>query len=310
MFKKKTQNDTTKRERSEKLSVRSKNYSYYESRSGGDNKERASVEERRQTERTKATEGRPRYLKALNVIIILLILAFIIDDLILNTNPRLIIAGNTNTTELFSVSQTKYQKAATQLFTQSVSTRTKITINTANITLQLEKDFPELSSVSVSLPIIGHQPTVTVVPAEPAIIVSPQGQTESFLVATNGRVLASRTTSWPKNTLPEIVDETGINYVVGQTTMSPSDISFIQLIDTQFISKNIGIRSMTLPAQSRELDVYVQGEPYYVQFNLEDNTDALQQIGTYLATQQYLTTNKITPSQYIDAMVIGRVYYK
>ena len=67
---------------------------------------------------------------------------------------------------------------------------------------------------------------------------------------------------------------------------------------------------MTLPAQSRELDVYISGDPYYIKFNLEDNTDADQQIGTYFATRQYLINNKITPSQYIDAMVVGRVYYQ
>jgi glycine cleavage system regulatory protein len=310
MFKKNKQNSTTNRRRSEKLPPRSKNYSYYESRSSGDNKERASVDDRRQIERANPVKGRSGYLKIVNIIIILLVIAFVIDNLILSTNPGLIISGNTNTTELFSVSRVKYQDAAAQLFTQSISMRTKITIDTSHIALQLEKDFPELSNVSVSLPLIGHQPTVTVVPAVPAIIVTPQGQAGSFLVATDGRVLASSTSSWPKNTLPKVVDDTGINYIVGRTTMSTSDISFIQLVATQFAAKNITITSMTLPAQSRELDVYISGGPYYIQFNLEDNTDALQQIGTYFATRQYLINNKITPSQYIDAMVVGRVYYK
>ena len=310
MFKKKTQNNTTKRQRVEKLSPRSKNYSYYEARSNGDSKERVRTDDRRLIERTNLTKTRPWYLKAINILVLLLVLVFIAYDLILSTTPKLIITGDTNTTKLFSVSRAKYQAAADKLFTRSISTRTKITIDTSNISLKLQKQFPELSSVSVSLPLIGHQPTITVVPAQPALIVTSQGKLGSFLVATDGRVLASNTSVWPKNSLPKIIDETGINYEVGRITMSPSDISFIQLVSEQFTAKSIAITSMTLPAQSRELDVYISGEPYFIQFNLEDNTDALQQIGTYFATRQYLINNQISPSQYIDAMVVGRVYYK
>ncbi len=310
MFNKKPNNASSKRQPLRKLSNRSKNYSYYESRSESDAKERIRSEERKPSEHNSLNRRKPWYYKVVNVLILLIILAFLSYDLVLSSTPRLVITGNTNTTELFSVSQTKYQSAADKLFTQSIYNRSKVTINTSSIAKQLEKEFPELASVSISLPLIGRQPTVTVVPAQPAIIVSPLHQTGSFLVATNGRVLASRATAWPKNTLPKVIDETGISYVVGLTTMSPSDIIFIQLVTNQFTAKGIMITSMTLPAQSRELDVYISGVPYYVQFNLEDNADASQQIGTYLATRQYLINNQITPSQYIDAMVVGRVYYK
>jgi len=311
MFKKKTQKNTSKRQRLDKLSPRSKNYSYYESRSEGESKERIRSEDRKQIERTFLIRRKPSYQRVVNLLILLLILAFVAYDLVLTSTPKVVITGNTNTTNLFSVSQLKYQTAADKLFARSIYARTKVTINTSSIAQQLEKEFPELASASISLPLIGHQPTVTVVPAQPALIVSSQNQSSvSFLVTTDGRVLASRKTPWPKNTLPKVIDQTGISYIVGRTTMSPSDISFIELVYDQFLAKSITITSMTLPAQSRELDVYISGEPYYVQFNLEDNADATQQIGTYFATRQYLINNKITPAQYIDAMVVGRVYYK
>ena len=311
MFKKKTSTNTDKRQRSEKLLPRSKNYSYYESRSSGVNKDRIRSDDRRQIERTILIKHKPWYLRAINILVVLLILAFIAYDLILSTNPKLIITGNTNTTKLFSVSQEKYQAAADVLFAQSISNRSKITINTSALAQKLENEFPELASVSISLPLIGHQPIIAVVPAEPALIVTSQSQPgSSFLIATDGRVLAATGATWPKNTLPKVIDETGIDYAVGRTTMSSSDISFIELVSSQFMTKGITITSMTLPAQSRELDVYISGEPYYIKFNLEDNTDADQQIGTYFATRQYLINNQITPSQYIDAMVVGRVYYQ
>jgi hypothetical protein len=67
---------------------------------------------------------------------------------------------------------------------------------------------------------------------------------------------------------------------------------------------------MILPAASRELDIHLTGLPYFVKFNLNDNADAKQQVGTFLATRKYLTTHNITPTQYVDARVLGRVYYK
>lgn len=309
MFKKKTASNVDKRQRSEKTLPRSKNYSYYESRSTNDGKERVRSDDTKKINRPNPTNSRPWYLKIINVLIILLVILFIVDDLILSSQPKLIIAGDTNTTKLFSVSQTKYQTAANLLFAQSILSRSKITINTSSMALKLEEEFPELSDVSISLPLIGHQPIITVVPAQPALIVTPKSQTGSFLVATNGRVLAT-SIAWPKNTLPKVIDETGISYAVGRTTMSPLDIGFIELVWSQFMAKGVTITSMTLPAQTRELDVYVAGEPYFVKFNLEDNTDADQQIGTYFATRQYLTENQITPSQYINVMVVGRVYYQ
>jgi len=310
MFKKNSQKTPAKRQRSEKTPLRSKNYSYYESRSGGDNKERIRSEDREQIERASLIKRRPWYQRVLNTVILLLILAFAAYDLVLSTTPKLVIAGNTNTTKLFSVSRAKYQLAADNLFTQSIFTRSKITIDTNALALKLEKEFPELSSVSISLPLIGSNPVVTVVPAQPALIVTSQSQPGSFLVDTDGRVLANTANAWPKNTLPKIIDQTGINYIVGQTTMSPSDISFIELVSSQFVAKGISITSMTLSAQSRELDVYISGVSYFVKFNLQDNNEASQQIGTYLATKQYLMNNHITPTNYIDAMVAGRVYYK
>ena len=309
MFNKKTQSISTKRQRTEKLSPRTKNYSYYESRSNSENKDRIHPDDRRQVELKNQNKRRPWYIRAANTLLILIILVFIAYDLLLSTNPKLVITGSTNTTKLFSVSQAKYQAAADKLFADSISSRSKITINTSAISKDLEKEFPELSSVSISLPVIGHQPVITLVPAQPAIIVTSQGETGSFLIATNGSVLASNTV-WPKNTLPKVVDETGINYAIGQTTISPADISFIDLISSQFKAKSILLTSMTLPPQSRELDVYISGESYFIKFNLEDSTDALQQIGTYFATRQYLINNQITPLKYVDAMVVGRVYYQ
>ena len=204
MFNKESQSNTVKRQRTDKLSPRTKNYSYYESRSNSENKDRIHPDERRKIERGNLIKRKPWYLRAVNTVLLLLILVFVVYDSLLSSKPKLVITGNTNTTKLFSVSRVKYQTAANELFAGSTSSRSKITINTSTLSQKLEKEFPELSSVSISLPIIGRQPVITVVPAQPALIVTSPGEAGSFLVATDGRVLAGNTL-WPKNSLMRLV---------------------------------------------------------------------------------------------------------
>jgi hypothetical protein len=66
---------------------------------------------------------------------------------------------------------------------------------------------------------------------------------------------------------------------------------------------------MTLPPAASELDVQIVDQPYFIKFNLE-NDDPRQQVGTYIATQAYLTSQHITPAHYIDVRVDGRAYYE
>ena len=110
--------------------------------------------------------------------------------------------------------------------------------------------------------------------------------------------------------MPIVNDQTALLAQVGKQVLAPSDVNFILTVAAQFKAHKIGIQSMVLPVASRELDVYITGQSYFVKFNLADPSTTNVQIGTYFATLNYLASNHITPTQYIDARILGRVFYK
>jgi len=109
--------------------------------------------------------------------------------------------------------------------------------------------------------------------------------------------------------LPTVVDQSGLNIKLHSQALSTTYISFIQEVNGQLAAKDMTVSSMTLLAGSNELDVSLAGQGYYIKFNLE-NDDPKQQAGTYLATINYLKSQNITPSKYVDVRVDGRSYYQ
>jgi hypothetical protein len=188
--------------------------------------------------------------------------------------------------------QTAYQASADTALGSSVWSRNKVTINTSQLSSTLLRSFPELSSATVTLPLLSHRPIVYISYTEPAIII--HNQTGSFVLDNTGKVLV------PTNT--EAVN-------LGLPTVTGSDISFIRTVVAGLHAKQVASADMTLPAAASELDVAIAGKPYFVKFNLHANSAKLQ-IGSLLAVQQRLAQQGIAPSQYIDVRVDGRAYYK
>lgn len=91
--------------------------------------------------------------------------------------------------------------------------------------------------------------------------------------------------------------------------LTAQEVQFIQIISQELAFKEFYIAQMTLPQSSSELDVYIKNEPYYVKFNLANNTPRTQ-VGTFLAAQHYLEGQHITPGKYFDVRINGRVYYQ
>lgn len=207
-----------------------------------------------------------------------------------------------------------YARKASELFNATAANRNKLTVDTSNITLQLKRQFPELQDVSVSLPLIGDQPTVYIRPAAPALTLS--SSSGNYLIDESGRAVAEESTGSSSDTtklqVPMVTDQSGIKVQVGSQVLPRSATSFISTVVAQLKAQHIAIKSLTLPATASELDVYVANTPYFIKFNLHDadSGEAALQAGTYIATSKQLTKQGITPSQYIDVRLEGRAYYK
>ncbi len=311
LFKKNKNSPIAQRQPSRTLGVskRSK-FSYYDSRAP-----REAQPIRRPSEQPTSTVLKDRAKKRSpvpTVFVSVIIAVLLIDILWLETSPRVIVDEPNNAAAQLLIRPTDiYERAAQKLFAASAGNRTKVTINTAAIDMRMQREFPELSNVSITLPLFGHQPTLYLDPTTPVAILNVQ-PSDYYLISPTGIILKNLPlTTVNVLKLPIVTDQNNLNVAIGQPVLVESDISFIDTVIAQLQAYKIGISSLTIPQGTRELDVHLQNVPYYVEFNLNDgSTDMSQQIGTFLATRKYLIAQNITPAQYINAQVPGRVYYK
>ena len=234
----------------------------------------------------------------------------VIEEMTLSPTPK-IVTLTTSTSQVFLRPPTVYQDAADALFAKSEWNRNKLTINTSAISDQLKRDFPELAAVSVALPLFGHYPTVYIQPSEPSLVIISQ-PSGSFVLNNNGVALLganNQAAQLANLNVPTVVDQSGIPVSIGQTVLASTTVSFITTVAAQLHAQHIGFTSMVLPDSASELDVYLNGQPYYARFNTEDDS-ALQQVGALIAVMKHLQSQGITPHSYIDVMVDGRAYYK
>jgi hypothetical protein len=241
--------------------------------------------------------------------VLFVVLGLVVNMLRLGSQPK-VVALYTPTSKVFLQNPTVYQQAAASFFT-NFTNRNKLTINTNEISASMLKQFPELSAVSVTLPIVGHQAIIYIQPSEPSMILDlPQGK--SYLLDGNGKalIIASMQDKQLSNLqIPTLQDQSDINVVLGQTALPTTTVTFIKTVAEQLSAQHIEFNRMLLPQATSELDVYIAGQSFFVKFNTESDS-ALQQAGTFIATYKHLKAAGITPAQYIDVRVDGRAYYK
>lgn len=283
-------------------------FSYYANRSTNEtNLGRGNLEEVPKRHSSK-------YIRFMNGLpklgIIILVFVVVVSQLVLTTHPKLVILSSTGNSDLFLQSMSVYQNAADKLFSQSLGNQNKLTVDAGGISDKLKAMFPELSDVSVALPVVGNQPTVYLQPAEPTFILT--ANNNSYVIDNTGRALAYAQNMPAQNraSLPQVVDQSGLQAQVGSQVLPSTSITFIQTVLAQLKAQHISVSKIVLPSGSFEVDMYIAGKPYFVKFNMHDTGGALQQAGSYIAVAQNLAGKNITPSQYIDVRIDGRVYYK
>ncbi len=248
------------------------------------------------------------WIQRFGVLILAVVLVVCIVSLLgLSSNPKIVVVGDAPIAPLHSLAV--YGSTAHSILAGSIWNGNKITVDSASVTSGLKKHYPELTSVSVTLPLIGHRPIIYIESAAPSLMLaSPYG---NFVVDSNGHVLSQDNAEQTATqlSLPHVTDQSGLRPIVGQQVMTATTVSFINTVNTEFIAKRFQPSVMVLPSASSELDVHLVGQPYFIKFNLETG-DARQQSGTFLATQAHLSSQGVTPAQYIDVRVEGRAYYK
>jgi hypothetical protein len=246
--------------------------------------------------------------RSATVIAVVLLGVLLLSSLFLGAKPKIAFEGGTKG-QIFLRETAAYQEAATTILRSSLLNRTKPTINTAEVADQLQRQFPELQQVAISLPVIGYQPVVHVQAAQPALIMNTTGG-QSYILATDGRALLTPTQvpNIANLDLPVVTDQSGLPIHAGAVALPGSTVSYVTEVAGQLKAAHLGIASLTLPKATSEMDVRLEGVAYSVKFNLMGQ--ARVEAGAFLATKAQLERQHINPASYVDVRVDGRAYFK
>lgn len=197
-----------------------------------------------------------------------------------------------------------YKKAAHEILQKSFANRLKPVVDTAQFQEEFKKARPEVAIARLEVPLIGQRPIVHITPAKPALELVSSNQT--YVVGEAGSVIAQSNASGL--TVPRVQDQSALQARKGEQVLSSGDVRFIQRLQYQLTGANIEVAGYTIPSASRQLYVQQKGKAYIIRFSFE--ADVLQQAGELIATTRKLDSMKVTPAEYIDVRVPGRVYYK
>ena len=227
---------------------------------------------------------------------------------ILSLKNTAIIKPSSETKELLN-DTSAYQQTANKLLSASIFNKNKLTIDSKSISNEMLKQYPELASVDVELPLLAHNPIFHIQPAQPALVLS--ASNGSYVISNNGKILATtaKSSSLKALNLPVVGDSSGLQAEIGEQALPSKNVSFI--VDAKKILEAKGIRvgTITLPSGTSEVDMAIVGQPYVIKFNLHSNNPA-GQAGTALVAINELKKSNTTPGKYIDVRVDGRAYFQ
>lgn len=286
-------------------------FSYYNSGAVRPNRTEEGKPQARKQEASGAPYRRPKkqpLRKLAGVILIAGCAVLVVSSLVVVPQPQVKVLGDKNS-QFFLQDNEVYRSAAQQIISSTPLNRNKMTFNAADISKKMRQVFPELSAVSVSLPLVGWEPTVYVQAFSPSLVLVDSASGD-FVLDPDGRAFTpgSLRGSLDKLKVPIVRDQSGLQIDERKVALPSNHVSFITEVHRQLLAKNIEITGITLPAGDGELEVQVRDKPYVIRFNLYG--DAREGAGRYLATRSYLESRGQSPNDYIDVRVDGRVFYK
>lgn len=197
-------------------------------------------------------------------------------------------------------------KASTARYLEHVRNRNKVTFDDKAISEALRRDYPEIDTVKVELPVFSSTPVVRLNIAAPSFFI--RENSVDYIVDSNGRLVAPKSRYPQVKNLPLLIDESGYQARPGLPVIGKPGVEFIKRLISQCRKNHVDIKSMSLPATPEELDLRTADKPYFVKFYLSGDADI--QIGQFLAARAQFVRKNIQPTAYLDVRVSGKVFYK
>lgn len=184
--------------------------------------------------------------------------------------------------------------------------RNKLTLASGDIETELKQAFPEVQSISLSLPLIGKKPSIHITVAKPTLYLTSANQ--NYIVDSQGRAVVKNTTANNSN-LTEVNDKSGFSINLGQQVLATDEVSFINYLSEQAKKRGLKVKEFVLPPGSpSETYMYLTDTNYYVKFFLGGQADV--QLGSYLALMGNLSEQGLSPTSYIDVRVEEKAFVR
>ncbi len=262
----------------------------------------------REVDRENASQTRPKPRKIKHLpwlIIVFIAMVGLFYMLTVDNNVRITTKASDS---LFLRDKNTYQSSAEQFIASSPINRLKLTFDSRGLINKMKKQFPEVSAVSVSFPIITRKPTVVLQTTKPGFILN-SGQ-NSYVIGVNGVALLDvrDVDHISKLGLRTVRDESNVALEVGKPALPQEQALFISNVVEQLEKQGYEVESLTIPKSPYDLHVKLVGRKYYIKFNVLE--DPKQQAGAFIALMQTLESQQKTPNEYVDVRVGERVFYK
>ncbi|HEU5004832.1 MAG TPA: hypothetical protein VFT49_01970 [Candidatus Saccharimonadales bacterium] len=240
-----------------------------------------------------------RFAQYFDWLFVLVIVFCFVYSLIVKPDPKVIVSSS-----IYRPASAYQSAAAVKL--KSIKDRTKLSFDETSLVSDLKKEFPEISSADVELPIIGQKPIIHLTIATPKFLYRNQSQT--YVLSSDGVLVANAASLSSAKSLPLIDDQSGYRAKLGQAAVSASEVDFIAQVVAQCQRAKVPIKSLVLPAAAQELDLKTSDKNYLVKFYIGGN--ATLQSGQFLAARHQFAAEHQDPAQYLDVRVAGKVFYK
>ena len=138
--------------------------------------------------------------------------------------------------------ESQYREIAQSYLKSSVLNKNKFSIDVKSFENAIKQEFPELNDVSVTIPLFGQKPIITVSTEIPKLLIdTKQG---IYAVNDSGKVIAKASKEQPIEglTIPIVRDDANLEFELGKGALTSQDVAFITTIIKQFNNKNWKIR--------------------------------------------------------------------
>lgn len=237
--------------------------------------------------------------RIMDATVLALVIAGIIFCSIIKPRPQTVVSNNSYHPNVV------YETAANKAF-EALRNKTKLTLDERGITSALKKQFPEIDTIKIVVPIFSQIPTLRLNIAAPTFNFS--SHNNLYVVGSNGVVAGLSSQLAGASKLPTVIDQSGFEAEPGKQVLGTESITFINSLLAQAHHAGVKVQSLTLPAAAQELDLRAENQPYYVKFYL--GGDSLIQVGQYLAAKHKFDSGNSQPEQYLDVRVAGKIYYQ